>query len=885
MNTIFLFSLLFLLLSSCSRNGSNSRIKPLSQDNPIIRATPQEKTTDFKKETYHITIKPEALKQRFLLTFNMSSPQYAFERNFAAKVVFFRKQGRQLFMFEDTEGKLYTDTMQTKIILGRFDIVKETSDGEITFNFQDGITILLGKRNFGLGSSADARPYFEGKAINITHSYVEKVTLMGKYILIDHAVRGETLVEGGVQTSISGRVTYSLSTYLSNENFKPTLASDQDKAGFFFVPPLAAPGEGIYAPIMKPDISKETIFYLDPNIPEKFHQAVADGLLYWNGVYGKEIIRVEPLPEGVHPDNPGVNVVAWLDWDNNPAAPAYANVTADPLTGEVLFCRLYLTSFLGKVGTHQAFQTYRFHRIEASREASFQNVRGQGHSSCRLHGSGLQEDASAQLQEIMGQVPNLTREQGQKISERYSSDVIRWTAAHEMGHCLGLRHNFAASTTTTLTKENYQNIFRDYVYSGTLPEEIVLASSYMDYYPPQVGAMLGAHIRLKRSPLAYDVQAVQYTLGRTSLLAIKEPFCSEEHLRTGRFGDCRQFDSFENSFVWFEYRMDWLDKLFSLNLLSKYSSFFNPRKRRRSVNYFSVIKNLPLTPREDVQQFFSPLLEAFIKTLVFDAEFIGIKKNFYAITGMNEHEYRETTQNFISKNVQNLGGVSQLLFKDLTPVESDDGLILAKTNRMMANFSHYLANSGLMITPHEALYLKDRAKKYFKVLEREMLLKTVQLLKSSEAIVPQDEEFASNLAVFVKGVLFSKSSKALGDSTLYRPLFEYRNGEDDLRKETLSLLAHDFYPHSPSYMKEINKLSLDILQTHRQEVDDLLSSRVLEELPNTLYDWVSFEQERFFPLSSLVESLKEEEGDEVVSKVDADSGNEQLRPDSRPYPY
>ncbi len=89
-------------------------------------------------------------------------------------------------------------------------------------------------------------------------------------------------------------------------------------------------------------------------------------------------------------------------------------------------------------------------------------------------------------------------------------DYLTHTLAHEIGHTLGLRHNFAASTQSNITSQNYEAILSTYFSSLYVAEETVPATSSMDYISIEYFSLIGAKMRLKQRPLSYDSKAVQW---------------------------------------------------------------------------------------------------------------------------------------------------------------------------------------------------------------------------------------------------------------------------------------------------------------------------------------------------------------------------------------
>ncbi len=145
------------------------------------------------------------------------------------------------------------------------------------------------------------------------------------------------------------------------------------------------------------------VYYVDRAIPEPVRSAVVEGVGWWAEAFEaagfKDVFRVEILPEGVHPFDVRYNVVQWVH--RSTRGWSYGGGVIDPRTGEIVKGHVRLGSL----------------RVRQDR------LLFEGMAGTALTGSGAADDP-VQLA--------LAR--------------IRQLAVHEVGHTLGLTHNFAAST-------------------------------------------------------------------------------------------------------------------------------------------------------------------------------------------------------------------------------------------------------------------------------------------------------------------------------------------------------------------------------------------------------------------------------------------------------
>ncbi len=149
--------------------------------------------------------------------------------------------------------------------------------------------------------------------------------------------------------------------------------------------------------------SEPLVFYVDSGAPEPVRTALREGASWWAEAFEKAGLpgayRVEILPPGVHPLDARYNVIQWVH--RSTRGWSYGGGVIDPRTGEIVKGHVTLGS-----------QRVRQDRL------LFEGLAGVGKT-----GTGAPDDP-VQLA--------LAR--------------IRQLAAHEVGHSLGLAHNFAAST-------------------------------------------------------------------------------------------------------------------------------------------------------------------------------------------------------------------------------------------------------------------------------------------------------------------------------------------------------------------------------------------------------------------------------------------------------
>ncbi len=239
-------------------------------------------------------------------------------------------------------------------------------------------------------------------------------------------------------------------------------------------------------------------WYVTRNIPEEQLETVAMAIEGWNryfvrqkGIERKVLRFMGKLPEHVHLGDPRYNVISW---DSRLiAGAAYESQASDPATGKQSHSMIYMPAAWLEIGS-----TY-WKRGVSSDPAS----KLPGKLRTRKAPSALLKHACARdLREAAallasGAVSTASTEEEIKT---FAKELARGTLFHELGHALGLAHNFKGSL--SFDKDRADTIF---------------STSIMDYnnYESERQAFFGA--KSSEGPLLeYDRQIIStlYNQGR-----------------------------------------------------------------------------------------------------------------------------------------------------------------------------------------------------------------------------------------------------------------------------------------------------------------------------------------------------------------------------------
>jgi Met-zincin/Domain of unknown function (DUF5117) len=246
-------------------------------------------------------------------------------------------------------------------------------------------------------------------------------------------------------------------------------------------------------------------FWIEKTVPFKYEKAIYDGIYEWNKAFEAagfaNAIVVERQPDSATWDPEDINYNTFR-WITSNAGFAMGPSRVNPYTGQILdadiiFDADFLTSWkeefenLTPKTISQLPQTGR-----SLRELLLTPV-GHAHGSCQLaRGMSMQMAFGSAAVAAAEIDPKLRGEQ----LEKFIVQGLREVTMHEVGHTLGLRHNFKASKWLTLKDMN----------DPAKAKEGIVAS-VMDYSPANIvakGQVQGDYYSQTIGP--YDIWAIQY---------------------------------------------------------------------------------------------------------------------------------------------------------------------------------------------------------------------------------------------------------------------------------------------------------------------------------------------------------------------------------------
>jgi hypothetical protein len=256
---------------------------------------------------------------------------------------------------------------------------------------------------------------------------------------------------------------------------------------------------------------KPITYWLDKNIPLEFRDSVKAGILEWNKAFEKigfkDAIRVEQQPDNAlwSTHETGRASVRWFV-DYSEGAMAVGPSRTDPRSGEILDADVTISNAWATLPRRLALaqlprplpetvqtnsSTLENRSLWTDQQRSFlpslldrgadltQTQRAQNHSNetqgAHGHGTTGFETCAydhAALQEASFALDLIAMRQGSlmdvKEAERLVQAVLKDVVSHEVGHTLGLRHNFRASTVYTQSQISNPSFSRSNGISGSV---------------------------------------------------------------------------------------------------------------------------------------------------------------------------------------------------------------------------------------------------------------------------------------------------------------------------------------------------------------------------------------------------------------------------------
>lgn len=245
------------------------------------------------------------------------------------------------------------------------------------------------------------------------------------------------------------------------------------------------------------------VYWMDKNIPEKYRESVKAGILEWNKAFEKigfkDAVQAKQQPDDADWDNMDSTHASIRWFTGADVGFAIGPSNRDPRTGEILDADIGMSDVFGR-------GTRRFAADDVPPGQSAQVFNGWlGERSVQAMAEQQCTYMADQSNELGFALDLLSLRDGMDMNgpeaEALAQAVVKDVVMHEVGHTLGLKHNFRSSATVT------QAQLKDKAYT----EAHGISNSVMDYNAYNLPLKGEPKASITNTTLgAYDYWAIEY---------------------------------------------------------------------------------------------------------------------------------------------------------------------------------------------------------------------------------------------------------------------------------------------------------------------------------------------------------------------------------------
>jgi hypothetical protein len=777
-------------------------------------------------------------------------------------------------MYESTQGFVVTEDLPARRLLATFPIVAQ-DDKMVVVDFNKGMRRVF---TDAWTSEGELNFFEHDEVLEVPDSRVFEMRASGDRVIIRQSVQARSR-EFAENREARYEMRYFLSPYKQAAlEGKELNSPDFRYLRYFTTDGHLEPGTGrVSSYAARFDLRQPLVFYYSANTPSNYVQAVTDGILYWNVAFGKDIVQAKKAPEGATAPDASYNIIQWVPWDN--AGFAYADDLMDPLTGQSEHGQAYITSVFAFEGRAEARILLRSMEELAEPKKDKDDKKKDlalrrafpflsSGPRCDMDPAEFARQMAGGLKEVLAS-DALT----DAAILRASQDFVREVVAHEVGHVLGLRHNFAGSLAATLKQTELDEWFRAYMAGKPLDAYTnkITSASVMDYNLFKPAAFIGWRMRAVKEALPHDHASIAWGYFDSPEARDKKLlFGTDED--TMRYGDVRRFDYGDEPVVSDCAEIAEMIDLLPNDIIEAFIYARAPRNPHDRVPLEQVNLSYNRYSMRLAYEFADML--SWFKS---DTRSLRVENQFDFIGELNHKERLQAHWKNLTNQIDELGGLDRAVFSfmpvdlklelkdkptNMPVVERlNSSNLTVKLEKLLtnANYSTFvgLDDKKYSFTKEERELIARRGKKFFEELDKEVVRQVCQRLTSAtrnldleangseaddDALAKLDQRIIELAKLVITAQDETNRIEGKEDkATVSVPKFKY---DQATRLEAAKMLG----PSTGSYKTWADQAKSDINEALKKEVDSALSLDHFKDfkpslLSRPLQEWYQEQQE------------------------------------------
>ncbi len=242
------------------------------------------------------------------------------------------------------------------------------------------------------------------------------------------------------------------------------------------------------------------VFWLDKNIPPVYRKSVTEGVLEWNKAFErigfKNAIVVRQQPDDADWDTLDSRHASIRWFVGADVGFARGPIQSDPRTGEIIDADIAMSDVFGRGARRFIVESVGSQAQPFAAPIALPWSKAAAQACDYADAAALELNFALDLLDARGAIAPDSPE-----AEAFAQSRIRDTIMHEVGHTLGLTHNFKASTVYT----------RAQLQDKEFTEKNGTSGSVMDYNPYNIAAAGERQASYNNTTLGpYDYWAIEY---------------------------------------------------------------------------------------------------------------------------------------------------------------------------------------------------------------------------------------------------------------------------------------------------------------------------------------------------------------------------------------